>query len=257
MARGQRIEITQAMIRKWNNRARVWVIKTIEERSFSFQRGPYDEETPYVFLGTLKNPKDRSIIEELLSHEAFNITASSTRGALLNCTQASAMRSLAEKLLAKWDGRPTERYDPNDEGQQIYYHLGVVYGTIKLPHVPRVGDGTIWAYLVPAATPVTDQWHEKPPIHRLSASFDEFLISAYGAQISEDFLFGIEGVTPGEYRIKAVWDKAKPHCDEYAQMCLLRGGDYQSIDSPVITVKAGEIVESVIVDCTHEVTDGK
>jgi hypothetical protein len=174
------------------------------------------------------------------------------RGVLLYI-QASAMRSFGENLLAKWDGRPVESSDSNDEGQQIYYHLGVVYGTIKLPHVPKVGDGTIWAYLVPSAMPIMDQWHQKPPVHRLVASFDEFLINEYVSKVSQNFLFGIEGVTPGKYRLKVVWDKTKPHCEKYAQICLPQRGDYQSILSPIITIKAGEIVENVIIDCTHEV----
>ncbi|MHC4213891.1 MAG: hypothetical protein ACYSWP_11015, partial [Planctomycetota bacterium] len=75
-------------------------------------------------------------------------------------------------------------------------------------------------------------------------------------KVSQDFLFGIEGVTPGKYRLKVVWDKAKPHCEEYAHMCLPQRGDYQNIKSPVITIKAGQTVENVIVDCTHEVTGG-
>jgi hypothetical protein len=250
---GRRVEVAEAMIKRLNNRTRLWAVKTIEEGSFALGRGPCGEETPYVFLSKLRKPEDRNIIERLLSDGRFNVEIQSSKQESLHYVQGSGMRSLGEKLLAKWDGRATEAPGPNQEHEQIYYYLGVVDGTIRLPHVPEAGDGTLWVYLVPAGIG-TDQWHRKPPVHRLAASLDEFLISEDGPNVSRDFLFGVEGVTPGKYWLKAVWDKATPYCETYDAICLPDRGDFQGVAPTVVTVKAGQTVENILIDCMLEVT---
>lgn len=64
-------------------------------------------------------------------------------------------------------------------------------------------------------------------------------------------------VTPGTYTIKAVWDKAKPYTfgDDY-----IKGppqpGDCESKNAPTITVKAGQTLENINIDCTNKVANG-
>jgi hypothetical protein len=250
---GKEIKVNKEMVRKWNKKARLWSIKRIREKPFSF-RGPDAEDTPYVFLSKLRNPKDRKLVEQLLLDRSFDIYGTSTKNGILHRSQSSARRSLGERLLAEWDGRTTDTSCPDHYDEQICYYLGTIDGIITLPCLPRVGDGTLWVYLIPP-TATKDNWHRKPPVQRLVASFDKHLFNHYSGEVSKEFLFAIETITPGKYWIKAIWDKAKPHCKEYAEICLTQPGDYQSLDSKIITVEAGKTVDNIIIDCTHEVTD--
>ena len=69
------------------------------------------------------------------------------------------------------------------------------------------------------------------------------------------FPFVIRCVTPGKYWIKVVWDNAKPRCNKFRdKMCLPLKGDYESLRSPVIAVKAGEVIRGIEVLCNRRVT---
>jgi len=247
---GQEIKPDDKMISRWNTKARMLSIKRIKE-------GPQgrrldEQDTPFVFLSRLKRPEDRKYIEQLLSNNLFLSGVGNSKRGLLHYTQCSSRRSFAERLLAKWDGKSTEIHDPFGYDRQIYYHLGVIDGVVKLPQVPKVGDGKLWVFLVPDNV-ARNRWRREPPTHRLVASFNKHLLSPYNPKASRNFLFSIEGITPGKYWLKAVWDKAKPRRKYYALICRPKQGDYESIESPVITIEAGKIVEDVIIDCTHKV----
>jgi len=250
---GQEIIPDDKMISRWNTSARMLSIERIKEGPHGFRLD--DQDAPFVFLSRLKRPEDRKLIEQLLSDSLFNASIRSHREHILHYTQFSSRRSFAEQLLAKWDGKPTEIDDPFGRDRQVYYHLGVIDGVVKLPHVPKLGDGTLWILLVPDKV-AKNRWQRNPSIHRLVVSFDKFLLDKYSPKASRNFLFSIEGITPGKYWLKAVWDKAKPRRKAHALICRPQQGDYASVESPVIAIEAGKIVEDVIIDCTHKVVNG-
>ena len=121
----EEIKVDDKMVEQWNNKARLWSIKQIEEKS------PYD--TSYEFLGKLKNPHDRSLIEELLSDEDFHTSNSRNRSktskdgeriySLIQYTAVSHKRLLAERILAHWDEKPVDRHTSSEE---FLYNLGKV-----------------------------------------------------------------------------------------------------------------------------------
>lgn len=250
---GREIKPDDKMISRWNTKARMLSIKRINEGPQRFP--PSEGDASFVFLSKLKRLEDRKYIEELLSDKLFWSNIRSSKRGILHYTQRSSRRAFAERLLANWDGKPTKIHDPFGRDRQIYYHLGVIDGVVKLPQVPKVGDGTLWVFLVPANV-ARNRWRREPPVHRLVVSFDKYLLDPYSPKASKSFLFGIEGITPGKYWLKAVWDKAKPRRKDHAPICRPKEGDYESIESPVITVEAGKIIEDVIIDCTHKVGDG-
>jgi len=249
---GEQIAIDSKMVGRWKTKARVLAIKKIQEKAEGLP--PAQEEAPFVFLASLKRSEDRTLIEQLLCDSQFRTTIRSSKGGILHYTQLSGLRSFAERLLAEWDGRTTGIESPFGDDRQIYYYLGVVDGVVKLPETPKIGDGTLWVLLVPEKVARTD-WEKQTPIHRLAATFDKHLLGRHSSKASTNFLFSIEGITPGKYWLKAVWDKAEPRREDYAVICQPQQGDYESLESAVITILAGKVVEEVFVDCTHRVRE--
>jgi len=253
-ANGEEVKVDEGMAKKWNNKARSWAIRQIEKKP--------DSNTPYKFLGKLKNPDDRPLIEALLSDENFSRFTRTSQAKtpqgdkpvyhLIRYTAASQKRLLAEQILAHWDQRPT---DKRISSRQPFYYLGKVEGVVILPKTDNPKEGTLWIYLVPN-TVTKDQWRRKSPTHRLVASFMDYSFKNFDLEYTEEFPFAITAITPGEYWVKALLDKTKPLSKRYNKTCLPHQGDYQSLDSLIITVKAGETLENITIDCTHKVTNG-
>jgi hypothetical protein len=253
---GEEVKVNDRMVAQWNNKARLWSIKEIEKK--------YHGNTPYEFLGKLRNPNDRSLIEKLLSDEQFSQISASSRtlqppGAdnkpvyhLERYCSSSARRLLAECILENWDGKTPDKRD--SFGHPLYY-LGAAEGIVKLPNTDNTRDGTLWIYLIPRSIN-KDKWYEKLPVHRLVVSFSDFSFRNFDIEHTREFPFGIIGVTPGEYWIKAVLGKSRPPSKIPDIIYLPRQDDYQNTDSQIIIVKAGETVENITVDCIHKVADG-
>jgi hypothetical protein len=159
---------------------------------------------------------------------------------------------LAERILANWDGKTPDKRD--SFGHPLYY-LGGAEGIVKLPNTDNTRGGTLWIYLIPRSIN-KDKWYEKPPVHRLVVSFSDFSFRNFDIEHTREFPFGIIGVTPGEYRVKAVLGRTKPPSKIPDIVYLPRQGDYQNTDSPIIIVKAGEKVENIVIDCTCKVGNG-
>ncbi len=62
--------------------------------------------------------------------------------------------------------------------------------------------------------------------------------------------FRIDGVTPGSYRLKAVWDKSLRFAVK-DEIGVPGPGDYESGEEPSIEVVAGKSVENLTVVCTN------
>jgi len=254
-ANGEEVEIDEKMVETWNHRARLWALNQIE-------RGTDYYYTPYEFLGKLKNPEDRPLIEQLLSDRDFGGYGRSSQTKvgqdgkridhLTRYGVYSAKRLLAEQMLAKWDGKPSDR---RGLSHPPLYHVGKVEGVVTLPSTDDPAKATVWIYLVSSSVP-EEQWYIKPPVHRLIAAFTDFGFRNYDLDHTQEFPFSITGVTPGEYWIKAVLDKTKPLSKRLDRIYLPQQGDYQSVDSPIITVKAGETVADITIDCTKRVNGG-
>lgn len=241
---GKEAEINDDMVKRWNEKGRLWALNHgIESKYYS---------SALQFLSRFKKHEDREIIESFLTSTDFYTSYEERNRKFIRYYCWSPKRAMAESVLAAWDGKPAKK--PGRISQN-YNYLGVVDGTIKLPRPPEAGDRWLCIYLIPS-TITKSKWYGTVPIHRVTAYFGKYSFSNIqwpGSTIP----FCIQGITPGEYWVKAVWDRAKPYNfeDNYIKGPP-KEGDYQSIKSPVITVKAGEKVENIIVDCTHEVTNG-
>ncbi len=234
---GKEIKITEKMIQRWNEKARLWAREVgINTRHY---RSAAD------FLVMLKNPEDRKVIESLLADTSFYTRpVNKWKGEFIRYNASSPKRALAESILAQWDGKPEDNY----------YYLGTVEGTLKLHVPPKAGDRWLCIYLLPGEV-IKDNWYAEVPVHRVTGYFWKYSFHNHKWPTS-NIPFRIQGVTPGKYRVKAVWDKAQPYNfgNDYIKGPPQKG-DYQSLDSTIITVEAGKTVDNIIIDCTHKVTN--
>lgn len=244
VAGGEEVTLNDGMREHWDHKGLLWA------RQYDMQSHGY--YSALRFLNRFKKPEDRRIFESLLTSKDFYTNYETRNKKFVRFYSQSSRRSLAESLLTGWDGHPQETDSRPD---QKYYYLGVVEGTVDLPREPRPGDHWMCIYLI-AETEDTSKWYSSVPVHRLAKSFSKYFLRNQqwpGSSIP----FVIQGVTPGKYRIKAVWDNAAPYTfeDNYIKGPP-QDGDYVSVDSPVIIVTAGEKVKDIVVDCTRAVSKG-
>jgi len=242
---GEEVTINDQMVVRWNEKGRLWARRDGIESKYW---GP-----AAAFLGKFRINEDRKIIESLLADNNFYTRpVNKWRGAFIRYDASSPKRARAESILAQWDSKPVRK--PGGSGQ-AYYYLGILEGIVKLTQAPKAGDHRLCIYLIPSTTD-KEKWYSKVPVHRITDYFWEYSFHNHEWP-GTDIPFHIQGVTPGKYWAKAVWDKAKPYNfgDNY-----IKGppqpGDYQSVDSPIMTVRAGETIQNVTIDCTGKVTNG-
>lgn len=255
VSNGKEVKIEDLMVQRWNKKGRRWALNEIQEKT-RFHLLAYE------FLGELKKPEDRCLIEKLLSDENFTqyLSLSNTKSPkadkrvyrLVRCISSSSRRLLAEQILANWDGRPTTNRQTSY--RQPLYYLGKVEGTVSLPQTDNPKEATLWLYLVPTSIP-KDQWHKKPLVQYLVTNFTDYTLRKVDLDFKEKLPFIIAAVTPGQYRIKAVLDKTKPLSKRTESIYVPQPGDYQSLDSTIITVEAGKTIDNITIDCTHEVAN--
>jgi len=247
---GEEVEINDDMREHFNEKGLLWA----HQYNIGSQASLTSRHSGQAlsFLGRFKKPEDRKLIESLLEDKDFRTWYVEKDKKFMSYYSWSPRRSQIDKILAKWDGKPTGE---SSRAEQKYHYLGVVEGTIELTRAPEAGDHFLCIYLIPATT-AKREWFNEVPIHRLAGYFWEYSFNdmEWPGNIIP---FRILGVTPGEYRVTSVWDLAEPYNFEDNYITgLPQKGDYQSTKSPIITVKAGEIVEGIQIDCTQKVTDG-
>jgi hypothetical protein len=209
------------------------------------------------FLGRLRHREDRPLIEAWLRDKEFSTgsttTYSSDKSRPSCCfTAYSYKRQEAENILSCWDGLTTNISVVGSV--ENYHYLGTVKGRVSLNAAPKKGNGTLRLYLIPTAVPL-EKWSASQPEHYLVADFDEgFPVQFEDGKIrdfplgrSVDFAF--YGVTAGNYRLKAVWNKMPPLTKAETIVCLPHLGDYESIRSPLISVKGGKVLEAPLIEC--------
>lgn len=262
-ASGEQVEVNQVLGATICEKARELSRKQILQR-----RNDPNNISACLFLSRLKRPEDRVLIEKLLAdehfvtyptwtdkktflHQVLEKLGIRTRGrAELDCFCSEArMRELANMALAQWDGKI-------DAGILFrlgihscpHYYIGTVSVQVTLPTKPKKREN-LWVYLIPASVD-RSEWDNKRPIHYLFADFD---------QRKPDLVIGqtircvFDGVTPEKYWVKAVWDKEKPFAKRDANFYRPEKGDYESLVSPIIEVKAGKRTDAGTIKCTHKV----
>jgi hypothetical protein len=262
-ATGDLIEVNQTLEPRMTDDARRHFRKQLAQQG---QSG--NKIVACAFLSRWKRTEDRRLVEKMLQDRDFitnpvwvekpsfltqlfrQININTEKRYQLDYLYASSgYREFADRALAEWDGKVVGR---NLRWRAYPYHyLGTVRLKVVLKGRPKK-DGGLWVYLLPESVDRAE-WDQKRPEHYLAEEFDG-LGSEYEIGRTIPCIFG--GVTPGKYCIKAVWDKAKPfepfnrRSDDF---CRPQNGDYESADSPVIEVKAGQTVDVGVIQCKQKV----
>ncbi|MFA5139019.1 MAG: hypothetical protein WC728_07290 [Elusimicrobiota bacterium] len=175
----------------------------------------------YDMLAKLKDPADRKLFEEMLKDAAFLQLEGQDSKGLTELGVKSLRRWSADNALARWDGfDKTKEPGYGDSyfwaSYELYRYLGSrVSGTFSFPKGARSGKGRLRIMLLPG-----DQ--------RIDADLK-------GKKLNEKISFHLFGITPGVYRVKAVWDGKRPFCS--------------SPEAGPITVTPGGVVDGVALDC--------
>jgi hypothetical protein len=253
MSDGDMVPVTADLARRLNALGRTRALKAAKAKDF--------DPAALNFLGRQRIVEDRPLIEVWLQDKEFS-TGSQTRYSsespreFFAFTASSFRRGTADQILARWDGIATEK--PSFRSREDYKFLGNLKGSITLPAAPAKGEGIIHLYLIPESTPLSE-WASMRPEHYLSADLAYSYPHVFGTgmlrdgKLSNVVNFIIYGVTPGKYRLKAVWDRAKPFSKTDRIPCRPQAGDFESTTSPVVTVRKGAETEDVSIECKQPV----
>ena len=244
---GGMMSVSVDLAKRLNAEGRALALKKVK-------RGGFASESLH-FLGRQRFIEDRPLIEALLEDKEFwtgtlTRSFSGSRADFFAYTARSQRRETADTILARWDGAVVEDVGSSDK----YRFLGNLKGSVELPAAPQKGEGMIHVYLIPESTPLRE-WNSARPGHYLTAdltcSYPRFFNEGQmqDGKLSSSVNFIISGVTPGRYRLKAVWDKTEPFSKRAEILCQPRAGDYESTASPLVQVRKGADTEGVRVDC--------
>jgi len=247
----RRIELNEELIARCNQRGR-----SLSLRSMT----PDDDDSLaglvfHYFLAARRNREDRKIFEDLLTQRdrpPIYQTVFHERNDPPQHIFRWQRRCLADTLLAIWDKKITIA-EASGQRQPFRtaksYLLGSISCNITLPVSPTKTNGPLWIFLIPATAnkaKYTSDEIEQP----LRLEY-EYSRQDYGKV--EKIL--VLDLPPGDYWIKAIWDKSAPFADAEATIPMPLGGkgDFESVGRRMITVRAGETTKDVSVDCLTEV----
>lgn len=250
---GQPIKVTGEVGKQFIKEARNTAITSIKNPSSQDEWGfgMNRSQAAARFLARLRFAEDRPLVASFLQASDFRggIVKSFSGGVrpVLSFLASSSKRAEADRLLTRWDGKRASNMNFDQPGHG-YRFLGVLEGAIAFNAPPDTMKGSIRLYLIPESVPL-NEWDSKLPTQFLIVDCNDKYSSGNGAVLEQTVGFVIEGVTPGEYRIKAVWDKAAPFSKENEILCQPGPGDYESTSSPIVTVRAGKTSKDVQIDC--------
>jgi hypothetical protein len=212
----------------------------------------------YIYLTTQKVPAAEKYIRALLqdrsSDRVFNLHSHYSQA--LTVMYRNPQRLLGEVLNHWWDTVTNSHGDLRlhsfyDADGFPKYKLGDVSGEVLLPFRWPDGAGPIWIYLIPHELKDVDL----PADDRVWAlSLDPSRQFAFTPE-TKTYLFKFVTVTPGEYRLKAVWDR-RANDKTRLLRAQISPGDYESAESAPFTILAGKSGSFVTLHCTNRLDGG-
>jgi hypothetical protein len=213
----------------------------------------------FGFLGRLRHPGDDTLmVEGWLRDTRFtnNNLMAFVPGKTIpypKLLSYSKRRREADAVLSRWAGLAANPFRlEHSEPPRI---LGTVKTRVSISEPLKPGLGYMRLYLIPAAVPLAT-WHESQPEQYLIVDLSGYLPMVFGqsdwrikVRQRKTVEMVVEGVTPGDYRVKVVWDKAPPFTDADTVVCIPRPGDYESVSSPIFTVEKGKETDIIEIDC--------
>ncbi len=233
--------------KRWNERARWRVLSCIKEKGLT--------SSDIRYFGNVKDPKDKSLIEEQLKHASFSTGFSSRTGntvpAVYVYYSESDQRKTADQILVDWNHPPSDAERKRRRLEYEYRFLGSLNLSVTFPTAPKKGEGNLVVYLLEKGAKL-----DAVPVHFIAAaleySYPYNFRNQGDAHLEKNVNFSIRGVTPGRYDIHAIWDKVPPLNGEKPPFASTKG-DWVA-DKPVeVDIKAGKVISDVSVNCTKRV----
>jgi hypothetical protein len=218
----------------------------------------------YIFLARHKVAAAETYIRKLLEMPfEQKITHTMFRGAP-EFTVLSQERMLGDLAWRLWNGIKVDSNAPRTElhfpgfTSATQEYLGAGAGQIRLPMVrPDTKPGAVWVYLIPAAVQ-PGAWSKARGVIPLYCHLETFAAPAatmrrYSNQFQFDAVgYRFETIAPGEYRLKAIWDRRLPLADQTG-IGIPEPGDYESSESEPFTIVAGANSNGPELYCTNTI----
>jgi len=219
-----------------------------------------EAKAAFRFLAWQKKPEDKEAIERLLEGKP-NLSISTTFSEGPGDYEAwlaseSWERRLGDELLAAWEGQPMEEEEeseffPHYAPRLRLHRFGSIAGEVNLPFAAPDQPGIAWIYLIPANTR-EGAWERSKEIEKVSFDLDLKSMGGQDDYRLERLNFAFDTITPGKYRLKAVWDRRAPFAEKNDEAVAVPGpGDYESAESAVIELAAGIRVGDIELFCTN------
>jgi hypothetical protein len=218
----------------------------------------------YEFLALLRNPADRVWFERLIEPKPLIPPAGWPPGAVgrgFRYGQWTAWDSNPDMLMT-WENdrvvgdwllnvfdsaNPKDEIEIHPDAKRKLRYLGKVSGAILLP-APTLGrPGVMRLYLAPEEL-AGKVWDDA----RIEVIENEFPNLVTEDLATDELGFVFSTVTPGTYRMKAIWDKRRGFEDKRAA----GPGDYESVWLGPIKVTAGG-AENLLLACTNRAAGGE
>jgi hypothetical protein len=219
----------------------------------------------YLFLARHKVPAAEKYIRKLLEMPIDQNFSGSSFGASPNSgfqfMVFSQERQLGDTAWRIWNDievKPNVNFAPPLHLDRNSHYLGGVRGTLRLPMVrPDTKPGVVWIYLIPAAVRAGD-WPDSSDLVKLVCQLEQFGAIFRGRPRGfqfDSFDYSFATITPGEYRLKAVWDRRPPFADanSAASTAIPAPGDYESAESEPFTIAANATLAGPELFCTNRV----
>jgi hypothetical protein len=213
----------------------------------------------YLFLARHKVAEGERYIRKLLGLPFEQKHAFTSWREVPEFTAISFERMLGDMAWRLWNEVPVERqpgpgfYGDFDKTTASHY-LGGVRGHLRLPMVrPDTNPGAVWIYLIRTRVK-PGAWPTSRIVVPLYCNLD-FAGGAFRGASSPQFDaidYRFATIAPGEYRLKAVWDRRPPIAPESA-IAIPEAGDYESAESAPFTIAAGATLAGPELDCTNRV----
>lgn len=253
VATGELIWPSNKMKSNWVEKAREKVLKETKNGANSS-----------VYLGYLKRPQDRQLIENALHNNWYTRGGAITRNNKLLMVAGSSERKRVEQILAAWDQgvniyeilrikMPSQGFLVLNNREKrakisLPHMLGWVEGVVEMPELENPKEAALWIYLVKADEEFNSC--DNPPVHKLAVSFKDFSFKELDTSFTRKLSFRFEDVTPGKYRVSVVLDRTDPPNHSYSiKCCFKQAGDYTNAIEPVVEVLKGKVVKGVSISC--------
>jgi hypothetical protein len=250
LADGSMESVEGDALKQWNEIGSLWAHAKLGDvlvsakaanstRSDSVYSAVYDDQVLACrFLGFVKNPADRKLLERLFQREE---RVSRIRPELRKAADT------ALTMLDQVDARV-------EEAKGGVPRVGSVTVKIKFPRRPDTGEGKLRYYVFPERVNA-DWWREATPVFHARASADLRLYGDAGDRKDVQIL----GLRPGRYWVKVVWDRRTPEDLQSEKLIeMIRQGqrheketpeagagpkDFESAGAQVFEIEAGKVIE--------------